>query len=46
MALTGYMSLVPAGDLRRKKEALQKEASASPTPFSKLGFGLLRLQSA
>ena len=39
------MSLVPAGDLRRKKVALQKEASASPIPFSKLGLDL-RLQSA
>lgn len=40
------MSLVLAGDQRRKRVALQKEAYANPIPFSKLGLDLLRLQRA
>lgn len=44
VALSGCMSLVSVGELKRKEAAMQ-EAPATPVLFSKLGLDFLKLQS-
>lgn len=39
------LSLVPVGDVKRKKAALQKEAPATPSLFSKLDLDFFKLQT-